>query len=597
MNIMELLGSKRAALSLFAVFSLIWLLPVFGNLGSLGSYDWDQHLFYHGSAFISLTKFGEFPLWNPFYCGGSPLLANPQSVFISPFFIFVLLFGVVEGLKIEILAYMVIGLFGMFMLSRRLGIKIVQSYFAAVVFMLGSWFSARVFVGHTTFFPFALVPWAVFFYLKSLEKLYYAMLSALVLSVMFLSGGIYPFYYSALFLGLYALLEAFQKPDRGNAQDAEQDIWSRLKPLLIVCLILAFAALFSAVKLIPVIEYTNGASYEDSQYNSPVLLWNGLLSRNQGVAFNDGLSGHNSITDAGKFEEAMLSGRVPWGWHEYSSYLGIIPLLLGLAALLNYRKNWKLLVIAVIFLFLSLGAFSPVPLWSLLSSIPFLGNLHGPSRFLIMFAFCISLLSAKALSDIRNINSRHVAAAVLLIVLVDLSLVSRPAIESAFREPPLGINTLDYMDYVHVFSSDKYSTQYPYMLQNLDTVNCYERLHPKIRVVPQVFDTGDEYPGFVGNAFIAETNKSLNISYFSPNRVVIGTGGLSGTLVYNQNFYLGWHAKGKEAISYRGLMAARVSGSDTEVEFYYAPQSFYLGLAVSVISLLLAAGFALKWRQ
>ncbi len=585
MNLLSALDNKKVAFAIFFLLALFFLLPIFSNIANWGSYDWDQHFFYHGSARNAITKFGQFPLWNPFYCGGSPLLANPQSTFLSPFFLFVLMFGTVAGLKLEALAYMALGMFGMFLLARKLGAKILPSYFAAVVFMLSSWYSTRVVVGHTTFFPFALMPWAVLFYLHAKEKAGFALLSAATLAVMFLSGGIYPLYFTAMFIGIYALFDSVEQ--------------QKLKPVLIVAGIFALAALFSAAKLLPMLEFASGLENPTTQYNSFGYTLKGLLSRNQDISQNDAQTGRALISDPDKLTEATLTGKVAWGWHEYSAYIGIIPVLLALIAAISYRKNWKLLVLAAFFLVLSLGEFSPLPIWSALKQLPLIGALHGPSRLLILFAFCAALLGAKTLSDIKPISNRYAVMAVLAIVLIDLMLVSMPGLGSAFQEEPLDISTNEYTDYVQILSLSKYQSQYPNMLQNMDTVNCYERVHPRIRALPQFFDTGEPYAPFIGNAYIAETNQTYNISRFTPNRVIIELSPTaSGTLVYNQNYMPGWKAKvdGKngrqqEAAPYNGLVATEITPYDDKMEFYYSPASFYIGLVISVVSILGAAIF------
>ncbi len=583
MDLAEVMGNRKVAFAIFVLLSILFLLPVFSNISYWGDFDWDQHLFYHGSARESILKFGQFPLWNPFYCGGTPLLANPQSAFLSPFFLFVLFFGTVAGLKIEALAFLVLGLFGMFLLARKMGIKVIPAYVSAVAFMLGSWFSARVLVGHTTFFPFALVPWAVFFFLESYEKRHYALFSASVLAVMLFSGGVYPLYFAAIFLAGFALMDALEKQE--------------FKPILLVMLVFVFAVLFSAVKLVPMLEYTSGLSYEDVQYNSPGLLLKSLFSWNQGIGSNDISTGRALVQDPFKLQEDTLSGKVAWGWHEYSSYIGIFVFLLSLLSVISYRKSWKLLVLAAVFLVLSMGDFSIVPVWNLVRQIPILGALHGPSRLLIMFAFCIALLAGRALSDIKQASNRYVSLGILLLIILEMFLVSRPLLYDAFSTEPLSINTKEYTEYVHIVSADKFRSQYPNMLQNMDTVNCYERIHPVLRAVPQFYDDGTFFEGFIGNAYIAETNQTFNISYFSPNKVVIGVSNVSGTLVYNENYLPGWQARGREAVSYAGLIAAKVTPSDAAVEFQYSPLTFYIGLAVSIISLLTAAFLVVRWRQ
>ncbi len=579
MDINEVLSRKTIALGIFFIVALLFLLPIFANIANWGFYDWDQHFFYHGSARNSIVKFAQVPLWNPFYCGGMPLLANPQSVFLSPFFLFVLIFDTVVGIKLEILAYLVLGLFGMFLLSRKLGMKAIPSYLSAFVFMLSTWFSARVLVGHTTFFPFALLPWAVLFYFY--EKRHFALLSSVVLAVMFLSGGVYPFYFTAMFLGLYALFDSIEKKS--------------IKPISTVLLILLFAVLFSAVKLVPTLEYTKGMSQQDVQLNSVSMEIRGLLALNQDVIKNDAVNGRNSAEE--NLPEKTLAGEVPWGWHEYSAYIGIFALLLVLVSALNYRKNWKLLVIAALFFILSLGDFSPVPLWSILRQIPFLGALHGPSRLLIMFVFSAALLAGKALSDIKPINNRYFAGGMLLIVLLNLFFVSRPLLSDAFVVEPLSINTDDFTEYIHIYSGDQFLSQYPNMLQNLDTVNCYERIHPKTMVVPQITFNGELNKKFIGNAFLSGTNRTFPISYFSPNRVVVDVNNASGSLVLNQNYLPGWKARGKEVFSYSGLIAAKVERADRKIEFYYAPETFYIGIVISLIGIAFAVSFFKRWRQ
>ncbi len=579
MDLNELLGSKKVAFCIFFILALLFLLPIFSNVNNWGDYDWDQHFFYHGSARNSILKFNEFPLWNPFYCGGNPLLANPQSVFLSPFFLFVLLFGTVLGLKIEIIAYLVLGLFGMFLLSRKMGLKIIPSYFSAVVFMFSSWFAVRVLVGHTTFFPFALLPWAFLFYLYSEEKKYFVLLSALIMAVMFLSGGIYPFYFSALFLGLYALFESFEKKS--------------MKPIGVVLLIFLFAILFSSVKLIPMLEFAQGLSQQDIQHNSFQIELKGLLSRDQDLVRNDAVNGRSLVNDA----LSTKSGEVAWGWHEYSAYIGIIAIILALVSILNYKKSWKLLLVSAFFFVLSLGDFSPIPLWDLAKQLPLLGALHGPSRLMIMFVFCIALLAGKALSDIKPINNRQVAVGLLLIVLFDLFLVSRPLLNDAFPIEPISIQTADFREYIHVLSGDQFHGQYPYMLQNMDTLNCYERIHPSSAVVPQILQDGEINKEFIGNAYLRETNRSFDIVQFSPNKVIVAVDNSSGTLVLNENYLPGWHAKGKDAFSYSGLIAASVDPADKQVEFYYLPESIYIGAVISLIGAVLAGLLMFRWRQ
>ncbi len=601
---MRLLGVIIAvAASLAAAFLL--LQPILSNTGNWGLYDWDQHMFYHESGRISILTFGQFPLWTPYYCGGSVLLANPQSPFLSPFFAFVLLFGAVVGLKLEALVYLAIGLTGAFLVAKKLGCSSLASAFAAIVFMFSSWFTVRVVVGHTTFFPFALLPFAFLFYLNSASaqaaiqhRIRWIIAAAVALSIMLLSGGIYPFYAAVIMLILYSLLDS-----------ASSAGTKKIIPFIAVAAILAIALLLSSIKMLPIIDFTSGVTAEkDVQLTSAGIVFNSLLSREQSIPQNDLKTGRDLVPEGRQKYYDTLAGKIPWGWHEYSAYLGFIPLILAAAAAINFRRNWKLIASAAFFLLLALGTYLPFGPWQLLRELPFFSSLHGPSRFAIVFVFFVALLAAKALSSLKISGSRNiqtaVAAALCIIVAADLLLVSRPLLSTAFPLQPLEIKltNLGSPEFIQMLSSAPELSQYPNLLQGIGTLNCYERLHLKIRPLPQFVD-GVPYTGFIGNAYIAETNESLNFTYFSPQKVslLLPQVNSASTLVINQNYYKGWKVKigagsSVKASSLNGLLAARVSPSDSgkEITFRFSSPPFIFGSTVSILSVI--AAVAVFWK-
>ncbi|MBI2549907.1 hypothetical protein HYV83_01875 [Candidatus Woesearchaeota archaeon] len=584
------------AVSLVAAF--LFLQPIFNNIGNWGIYDWDQHMFYHESGRISLLSFSQFPLWTPYYCGGNVLLANPQSPYFSPFFAFVLLFGAVVGLKVEALVFLALGLAGTFLAARRLGCSRSASIFAAFAFMFSSWFAARMAAGHTTFFPFALLPLVFLFYLNSAsaeglaKKVRWMVAAAAVLALMFLSGGIYPFYAAVALLAFYSLLDALAA--------------KRLAPVAAVALILALALLLSSVKLLPVLDFASGISAEkDVQLTSAKIVFKSLLSRDQSLAGNDLETGRDLVPEGRQKELAALAGKVAWGWHEYSAYAGLVPLLLAALSLVILKKTWKLMASAVFFLAVALGNYLPFGPWQLLRELPFFSSLHGPSRFMVVFVFLVSLLAAKSLSSLKVSKSDTVgiAAVTILTVIVaaDLVLVSRPLLHDAFPRQPLDIKStnLGQPEFIQMLTSAPYFSQYPNLLQGIGTLNCYERLHIKTRALPQFVD-GIPYNAFIGNAYIAETNQSLNFTRFSPQRISVKLPeiGSESTLVINQNYYKGWKFSGvtKEAESFNGLLSAKVKADDSgkEVTFTFSSSAFVIGSIMTLLTLAVAALVLLK---
>jgi len=51
---------------------------------------------------LSVAHFHQLPLWNPYECGGTPMIGDPQSRVLTPFFLIHLLFGPVVGIHLEI---------------------------------------------------------------------------------------------------------------------------------------------------------------------------------------------------------------------------------------------------------------------------------------------------------------------------------------------------------------------------------------------------------------------------------------------------------------------------------------------------------------
>src|SRR5207248_1392764 len=99
--------------------------------------------------------------------GGISLIGNPQSTFLSPAFFFTSIFGILPGLKLEIVFHSLIGLIGMYLLLRYLMITEIAAMIGAVIFMFNSHFVLHWGVGHMTWLPMAYLPLLVLCHLKS----------------------------------------------------------------------------------------------------------------------------------------------------------------------------------------------------------------------------------------------------------------------------------------------------------------------------------------------------------------------------------------------------------------------------------------------
>ena len=193
----------------------------------------------HWVPFYTVTHFHQFPFWNPYKCGGMPMLGNPQSRILTPFFIVQLLFGPLIGTHIEIIAHLAIAFAGAYLLARSLR----QSRLAAIacggVFAGSSWFSLHVAVGHATFMGAAYIPWvlAIFWLGVRRRPLASGAAAGFLVALILLEGGIYPAAYAMLMLAMVAIALSVEH--------------RKAIPLAALVVVVTFAVAFSAPKWQP----------------------------------------------------------------------------------------------------------------------------------------------------------------------------------------------------------------------------------------------------------------------------------------------------------------------------------------------------------
>lgn len=573
---------KRALVpaSVFLAVSLVLLFPIFKAIGNIGVSDWDSQLFYHGASVKTILEYGQFPLWNPYHCGGNTMLASPEISYLAPPFIFALLFGEVVGVKFIILVYTLLGLWGMYFLSRTLGYGRLSSYLPPIVYMLSSWYALRITEGHTGFLPFALLPFIAAFYLKSMEgyRLRNSVIAGFFLAWTILAGGVYPFTVTALFLSVFCLLSMISRKS--------------LAPALNLFLIVLFAFLLSAVKSLPQLEFISDfpRKTEQKEFHSAEILKDSLFSRNQRVTTQGAEFYKGAEEESGAYLKAFWGGERPWGWQEYGAFTGIGAFALYIAGFAFPKRLWPWLILSIFTLLVSLGDFSPVNIWSLLKKLPVFGSLHGSSRVMALFIFSAAVISGYVLTRIegwRGKLGKTLAALITAAVFFELLTVSMPVLYDAFTEAAPKAEANDR--FMHLVVASPTSTNYPYFLNNIGVLNCYESQHPPTKATPYGDDTGRKNPGYRGEVYLSRGNGTAALKYFSPNKVIAEVNAhAADKLVLNQNYFKGWKANDEAAISYFGLVAKDVGPETRQVVFRYMPESFRVGLIVSLISLVVS---------
>lgn len=531
-------------------------------MNNWGTLDWDQHFLYHAVPLRTITEFHQFPLWNPYYCGGNVMLANPQSNFLSPLFLLELLFGAVAGLKLEIWAHLLIGMCGMYLVSSRLyNLPPLSSLVPAIIFMLSGMYAFNLAAGQSNFMSIAYVPFVYYFFIRGADEIKYALISGCFLALMVFEGGTYTVPHTGLFIVIMSMFLAISRQS--------------FKPLLSSFASGSAGFLLSAIKLLPVLEFIRMVPRHTDSTDSMTmdLFYHTLLDRVQSFAIK-GLPGQ------------------AWGWEEYAHYVGFLPLLLAVAGILIvYRKEWPLIITGLLFLGLAWGNFSDYSPWSVLHSLPLFASQRVPSRFMQFFVFMVAILAGIAsakieLQGFRGLTANRTLAklfspaiviVVLLIITVDLTSVNSGIFSVAFprQQPEFGDNG----PFRQIAGKD--TEMYLAFLENRGTIACYEEMHLPIMAVPVADAIYKE-----GEAYLVEGAGRARVTYWSPNKVTVDVNG-EGILLLNQNFAPGWKTKeNKEVISYKGVIATKVNHDDKEVTFYYFPASFLLGMIITAASII-----------
>jgi len=584
-------SSRGVALFLLAlVAAFAYSHPIFRDFDNWGIQDWDQHLFYHAVPRYTLLRYHQFPFWNPWYCGGAPLLANPQSRFLSPTYLCVLLLGAVRGIKVEILLHLVIGLAGTYRLARGFGTSRCGSVLSASLFVFNSSFALNLTVGMTWFLSTAYLPWAFHFYRRATVDLRWSAASGLSLALVFLGGGIYPLVIALLFLSAYALFSFALERSRTR------------RALLALLLSVLFAFSLSAVKAIPALMYLKGRPRLIDDYSGYSLssLAFSLFSRDQGLV---------AIERALDPVRAGFVGGVSWFMDENGMYVGFAAAALGVWGFLSRtRRRPALALCAILSLWLAFGSRAPLSLWELIRSLPVFSSMRVAQRYRIVFLLAFSLFAGSGLDALLDrlrrfrprFPSAPLAAAAVLVISADLILVGRGVFREAFPIPPQrpprpgafrqlqAFPSYDRAGWITAASDARRSSWgglLPAFLANLGVIDAYESAEVPRMAIP-VSD-----PRYRGEVFLEETGGRAAIRLWTPNRLLVETEASSpGYLVVNQNYDPGWKiAGGGKVEERRGLIAVKIPSRRASVGLYYQAPGFRVGLIASAAGCLLAA--------
>lgn len=540
--------------------------------GPLGIADWDYYFSLHENYRRIVTDFQQVPFWNPYTCGGTAGLADPEFPGFSPRFPLELLFGVPTGLRATIwLTVGVTGL-GMMMLSRVIGLSPLPGFLVGIAAAFSSVSLLEIVEGHVNVFAAMWIPWVFYSWYKAYQAAAsltakkmswrivlfnkYVIWCAAFLALTFYGGGIYLLMYTGLaFLFLLVLVP-------------------RHKEALLVTVSAGMLALgLAAMKLVPVLLWLR--QFPDDAYASSTVTLPWLVD----ILFGRHLHGSYIL-----FAQDS-------GWHEYGAYIGVPVAVLAVAGIFFFRR--RRLVVGLLLATLAAVLLSSTgpgiqPIFDVMWFFP----RSNISRFILFAVLPITLLAGFGFEKLRRILKGPLVCIVIGLVAVDLMSLTYQLSSQSFvlphRVPPLSpapapiAFTNERFD--ELGQGSRTTRTYDATLAGYGTTAYCSVLGPKPSVALVGDEDGGQYIGLQGK----EARATL-VSW-TPNKVTVRVqSGRGTTLTINTNYAQGWRVavdgmRSVAASEKGGRVAVTVPPGEHEMVFSYVAPGFWIGVAVTLLT-------------
>jgi len=525
--------------------------------------DWDFFMLLHWVPYYTVTHFHQLPLWNPYECGGVPMIGNPQSRVLTPFFLIHLLTGPVVGIHLEIALHFALSWAGGYFLGRTLKQSRIAAAGAATVFPASSWFSLHLAEGHAVFLGFAYAPWFLALLLMAADRkrIGWAVMAGCALALAFLEGSREPVVYPAMIaLVVFTTLAILNKT------------WW---PIIALAIAGIFTFGFGAPKLLSTIHVL-------SVYPRPI---------HRAVASEFGNLPALLLSPTQYLYGPPING---WDFWESGAYIGLfaIPAVAGM--FVGRRAiPW---IIAGIFMLAVYGGDHGGRLWpwTLLHHVPPFTSASNPSRAIIPFVLAVAVLAGFGFDLARRRLGKWAApvlGAFIAVATVNCLMVDYPILKQALRRP-IGIGDAR-PTFVQVYRPHggrvSHGLEFWDAIHGRGSTYCYEYTHfpTAVRGANQLGYRGEQY--MLGSG-------SVELEEWTPNKLWFRVdAGSPAYLVIDQNYDPSWTlAKGTGVVFWESnLLGVQLPPGRQEIELVYRDRQFIRGVVIVLMTL--AAAIAI-WR-
>ncbi len=354
------------------------------------------------------------PLWFPYVFSGMPgfgsLAYAPRNVNYLQTAIQVIgrLFFLNGDVSWMILHFFLGGV-GMYLLVRQLKFSHLPALLAAITFMLNPYFLDRAETGHgSEIVGISYIPLLFLLTYNLFQKrnvLSFGLLAAAI-GTQLLAYHVQIVFYTFLVLGLYFLYESV-----ADIRTQPRTVLSK-GSLFVAAILLGFA--ISSYVYLSVEEYSHYSIRGSGEAGVP-----GGLTYDYATSWSfhpyetinyliPSFFGYSSsyVTE---YQGQQTALPLYWGWMPFTDttvYMGIVPLFLGLTAILFKRKRLtKFLGILTIIVFLmAYGKYSPFVYDLMFRYFPFFNKFRVPAMILHLVPFIFAILSAYGLNYVMEVS-------------------------------------------------------------------------------------------------------------------------------------------------------------------------------------------------
>lgn len=307
---------------------------------------------------ITYLKYHQFPLWNPYWCGGTFGIAEPETIYLAPDFIIrSLLWGPERGRHIVLVVMTIVGIEGTFRLARRFDCSAVGATFAAILYGTQYIFLGFVHDGAMNFLTgFELIPWALLCFYEGMDSLPWRLLGGFVTAWIFLCAGTYPTPFTLwvlLVVGIATSVAYWFGGEKGRWLAP----WKTLTTMGIVAFLLACAKLFPLISFLMQFKRT----------------W--LVIENHPA--------QALLTE--------LTGHYPW-----------LFVFAFVSILFADRKAAFFVGVAGLFFTMAMGDFDPLSPYHVLKALPLMGQLRNPERYLLLVILFLALAAGRGITRVED---------------------------------------------------------------------------------------------------------------------------------------------------------------------------------------------------